>query len=198
VFIGVIHTETEKKHKTTLECIYLRCVVGYCSVGYVFQVTAIMTVPCIGSILGSALLLLSIVCQDNAQVTNGEGCAGNFNVGNVNFVLDTEDSVKVGASFISSPTVTQAEDCVDYCCQDPNCNLALIENGAEKGSVKTCFLFNCLYKREYVCRFVNKVGFTNYILDSVYEDYLGGPESTRGKIKTRLTPVPGSHCFIVL
>ncbi|XP_024275402.1 kunitz-type protease inhibitor 1b isoform X1 [Oncorhynchus tshawytscha] len=152
-----------------------------------------MTALCIGSILGSALLLLSIVCQDNAQVTNGEGCAGNFNVGNVNFVLDTEDSVKVGASFISSPTVTQAEDCVDYCCQNPNCNLALIENGAEKGSVKTCFLFNCLYKREYVCRFVNKVGFTNYILDSVYEDYLGGPESTRGKIKTRLTPVPGDE-----
>ncbi|XP_029590105.1 kunitz-type protease inhibitor 1b isoform X1 [Salmo trutta] len=152
-----------------------------------------MTALCIGSVLGSALLLLSIVCQDNAQVTNGENCAGNFNVGNANFVLDTEDSVKVGASFISSPTVTQAEDCVSYCCQDPNCNLALIENGEEKGSVKTCFLFNCLYKREYVCRFVNKVGFTNYILDSVYEDYLGGPESTRGKIKTRLTPVTGDE-----
>ncbi|XP_010887835.1 kunitz-type protease inhibitor 1 isoform X2 [Esox lucius] len=134
--------------------------------------------PCIGFIFGPRLLMLLIFGHVNAQVPNEAECSG-FIQGRDDFVLDTEDAVKSGANLISSPTVNVVEECKSHCCQDPKCNLALIENGAEEGSVKTCFLFNCLYKKEFVCRFVSKLGFRTYILDSVYEDYLGEPETTR-------------------
>ncbi|KAM4633502.1 kunitz-type protease inhibitor 1-like [Polymixia lowei] len=131
-------------------------------------------------LLLSALLFQAAWCV-GAQTGTGAQCARTFKMGKENFVLDTEDAVKEGAMFISSPTVSKAEDCVASCCQDPQCNLALIEKGTEEESVKTCFLFNCVYKRKYVCRFVNKAGFINYILDSVYENHLAGPASLSGE-----------------
>ncbi|XP_067097152.1 kunitz-type protease inhibitor 1b isoform X1 [Osmerus mordax] len=138
-----------------------------------------MTGLSIGFVLGSTLLF-SAVFQVNAQaVTNGAACNKKFKTGTETFVLDTQDAVNAGATFISSPTVTNADDCVNACCQIPQCNLALIENGQETGSVKTCFLFNCLYRNEYVCRFVNNVGFTNYIPETVYEQHLGGHGSEK-------------------
>ncbi|KAJ8341431.1 hypothetical protein SKAU_G00337220 [Synaphobranchus kaupii] len=131
----------------------------------------------IGLLLGSSLLL-HILCMVSAQADSfGEQCLRNFKTGKEGFVLDTDESVKEGAVFISSPTLTRTKDCVLSCCKDPTCNLALMEDGEEEGLIKDCFLFNCLYKKKYVCRFVKKRGFNNYIKSSVFEDYLAGPHT---------------------
>ncbi|KAK2883740.1 hypothetical protein QQF64_016536 [Cirrhinus molitorella] len=104
-------------------------------------------------------------------------CVQNFKTGRKNFVLDTEESIEDGAVFLANPSVAHKIACIAECCRDPKCNLALIEDGHETGSRISCFLFNCLYKHKYVCRFIQKQGFTNYILNSVYEYYLNGRKS---------------------
>ncbi|MEQ2291481.1 hypothetical protein AMECASPLE_013755 [Ameca splendens] len=118
-----------------------------------------------------ALLLLIGFSHSTTGQDNGETCVSKFEKGKDNFVLDTDDSVKEGATFISSPKVVRLKDCLVSCCKDPKCNVALMERGAEEGTISSCFLFDCLYKRKYVCRFVRKSGYFNYILDSVYENY---------------------------
>ncbi|XP_016308780.1 kunitz-type protease inhibitor 1-like [Sinocyclocheilus anshuiensis] len=99
-------------------------------------------------------------------------CMDKFSLGKEDFVLDVDESVKEGATFLSSPQVSRPEDCVLACCNDPNCNLALIEHGENPKSISSCFIFNCLYKQKKVCRFVRKNGFSNYVLISVFKDYL--------------------------
>ncbi|CAM4642360.1 unnamed protein product [Leuciscus chuanchicus] len=102
----------------------------------------------------------------------GKPCMDRFSNGKEDFVLNTDESVKEGATFLSSPRVTRAEDCVQACCNDPNCNLALMEHGQDPKSITSCFIFNCLYKQTKVCRFVRKKGFSNYLLKPVFKDYL--------------------------
>ncbi|XP_039992953.1 kunitz-type protease inhibitor 1a isoform X2 [Xiphias gladius] len=102
---------------------------------------------------------------------SAEDCLAKFKSGRENFVLDTDESVKDGATFISSPKLEQSSDCVRACCDDPRCNLAFMERRAGGGLINSCFLFDCLYKKKYVCRFVRKKGYINYILDSVYDSY---------------------------
>lgn len=115
-------------------------------------------------------LLLSL--HSGAGQTTGEECLVQFKNGREDFVLDADESVKDGATFISSPKLDRYRDCVVACCKDPKCNVAFMERGAEEGSINSCFLFDCLYKKKYACRFVRKKGYVNYILDSVYESYL--------------------------
>lgn len=120
------------------------------------------------------------------KLTSAQGqCVQPFRPGRDDFVLDTEESIEDGAAFLSNPSVAHRNACIAACCRDSRCNLALIEDGHEKGSNSSCFLFNCLYKQKYVCRFVQKKGFTNYILDSVYEYYLNGRKS--GKLYSLLS-----------
>ncbi|KAM9465973.1 kunitz-type protease inhibitor 1a [Clarias gariepinus] len=118
-------------------------------------------------ILTASLLQTLILAQ-----SSGEDCMKKFTAGKEDFVVDTDESVKDGAAFLGSPSVTGAKECVTACCQEPECNLALMENGAQEGSIKSCFLFNCLYKQKKVCRFVRKKGFSNHVLTSVFGSYL--------------------------
>uniref|UniRef100_A0A8C1LMX4 Serine peptidase inhibitor, Kunitz type 1 b n=1 Tax=Cyprinus carpio TaxID=7962 RepID=A0A8C1LMX4_CYPCA len=112
------------------------------------------------------------------KLTSAQGqCVQTFRPGREDFVLDTEEAIEDGAVFLSNPSVANRDACIATCCRDPKCNLALIEDGHEKGSNSSCFLFNCLYKQKYVCRFIQKKGFTNYLLDSVYELYMNGRKS---------------------
>lgn len=117
------------------------------------------------------------VGETQSEVSAGDQCVNAFMIGREDFVLDTEESIKDGAVFLANPSVEDMVACTVACCGDPRCNLALIERGNEKGSNNNCFLFNCLYKDKYVCRFFQKEGFTNYILASVYENYLNDRES---------------------
>ncbi|XP_027028387.1 kunitz-type protease inhibitor 1a [Tachysurus fulvidraco] len=102
-----------------------------------------------------------------------EQCTSKFTKGKEDFVLDTDESVNEGAEFLGSPPqVSGPKDCVSACCKEPKCNLALMENGAQEGSIKSCFLFNCLYKQKKACRFIRKMGFSNYLLTSDFANYL--------------------------
>ncbi|KAG7281227.1 hypothetical protein CRUP_019752 [Coryphaenoides rupestris] len=123
------------------------------------------------ALLVVVLLLSSLVsCAEGQDV--GEQCLAQFKHGRRDFILDTDGSVKDGATYLSSPKVERYKDCVLSCCKDSKCNVAFMERGAEDGLIKSCFLFDCLYKKKYVCRFVRKTGYMNYFLDSVYESDL--------------------------
>lgn len=128
--------------------------------------------------LGACCVLIATLLLDSSfgQET-GEGCLEKFKKGRDDFILDADESVKDGATYLSSPKLGRYRDCVAACCKDPKCNVAFMEraNGEEEeegGSISSCFLFDCLYKKKYVCRFVKKKGFINYIQDTVYESYL--------------------------
>ncbi|XP_028677104.1 kunitz-type protease inhibitor 1a isoform X1 [Erpetoichthys calabaricus] len=101
----------------------------------------------------------------------GETCLGKFSTGTPGFVLDTDDSVQRGATFLASPNVTRWTECVRACCLDPHCNLAMVE-GPHEELTHDCFLFDCLYKQSFVCKFIKKDGFANYILTTVSNTYL--------------------------
>lgn len=126
-----------------------------------------MTLPRI-ELLFSTVALLHIFMGSAQAQSVGEQCLPTFKQGKKNFVLDVEESLKDGATFISSPPVTGINDCIVSCCKHRYCNLALIENGKAEGSLNSCYLFNCLYKQKKVCRFVRKDGFSNYVLASVF------------------------------
>lgn len=119
-----------------------------------------------------ALLCLVLFLHCGTGQKTGEQCLAQFKQGNEDFVLDADESVKDGATFISSPKLDKYRDCVVACCKEPKCNVAFMERGDGEGLVKSCFLFDCLYKTKYACRFVKKKGYFSYILDSVYESYL--------------------------
>lgn len=118
------------------------------------------------------LLFLVVSLHSGAGQKTGEECLNQFKNGKEDFVLDADESVKDGATFLSSPKLDRYKDCVVSCCKDPKCNVAFMERGEEEGSIKSCFLFDRLYKKKYACRFVRKKGYVNYILDSVYDSYL--------------------------
>lgn len=124
-------------------------------------------------------VFLVFICGVYSGETQGDEqnqqCVKTFHhPGRENFVLHTEESIEDGAVFLANPSVAHGEACMAACCKDPKCNLALVESQA---SDNNCFLFNCLYKHNFVCKFIPKPGFTNYILNSVYEKYLSGRKS---------------------
>ncbi|XP_029316463.1 kunitz-type protease inhibitor 1a [Cottoperca gobio] len=119
-----------------------------------------------------ALLLLVLLLDSTSGQETGDECLARFKKGREDFILDADESVKDGATFISSAPLSRAKDCVRQCCKEPSCNVAFMERGAEEGLIKSCFLFDCVYKKKYACRFVRKKGYMNYILDSVYDSYL--------------------------
>ncbi|XP_031598228.2 kunitz-type protease inhibitor 1a isoform X1 [Oreochromis aureus] len=115
------------------------------------------------------LLLLLVVTTAGQQV--GEECLAQFEEGRENFVLDADGSVKDGATFISSPKLYRHKDCVQACCKESRCNVAFMEEGAEEGTISSCFLFDCLYKQKYVCRVVGKKGYNSYIHKNIFSRY---------------------------
>lgn len=117
------------------------------------------------------MLLMSLLDNAGGQET-GEECLLGFEKGQDDFILDTDESVKDGATFLSSPSLNRYRDCVVACCKDTRCNVAFMERGDAEGAIDACFLFDCLYKKKYVCRFVRKKGYFSYIMDDVYESYL--------------------------
>ncbi|XP_023443577.2 kunitz-type protease inhibitor 1, partial [Dasypus novemcinctus] len=103
----------------------------------------------------------------------GAACLDQFTAGVPAFVLDTEASVSNGAAFLGSPTVRRGWDCVRACCTTQGCNLALVELQPDAGedAVAACFLLNCLYEHNFVCKFAPREGFINYLTREVYRSY---------------------------
>ncbi|KAK7904997.1 hypothetical protein WMY93_017604 [Mugilogobius chulae] len=105
-----------------------------------------------------------------AQAT-GEQCLAQFKQGQEDFVLDADESVKDGATFLSSPELLNHKDCVAACCKEPTCNVAFMEK--RNGGLK------------YVCRFVRKKGYINYILETMYDSHL---QSEKNRDNSDLPP----------
>ncbi|XP_014898006.1 kunitz-type protease inhibitor 1a [Poecilia latipinna] len=118
----------------------------------------------------AALLFLGFLHLTAGQST-ADTCLAKFDAGKENFMLNVSESVSDGATFLSSPKVGTKTACVESCCKDPKCNVALMEKQAED-TIKTCYLFDCLYNKKYACRFVKKSGYSSYILKSLYKEYI--------------------------
>ncbi|XP_012504971.1 PREDICTED: kunitz-type protease inhibitor 1 isoform X1 [Propithecus coquereli] len=103
----------------------------------------------------------------------GGACLERFTAGVPAFVLDTTASVSNGATFLDSPKVRRGWDCVRACCATQNCNLALVELQPDHGedAIAACFLMNCLYEQNFVCKFAPRKGFINYLTRDVYRSY---------------------------
>ncbi|XP_041071094.1 kunitz-type protease inhibitor 1-like [Carcharodon carcharias] len=117
----------------------------------------------------------------------GRDCLSLYRLGRDDFVLDTDDSVSAGATFLGSPNVSHARDCVSICCRTRGCNVVLLEDTMQQSQedamlrkISGCFLFNCLYNQVYVCRFFRREGFSNFIQNTVYEDYFRPRQPTAG------------------
>uniref|UniRef100_A0A3B3HJB5 MANSC domain-containing protein n=1 Tax=Oryzias latipes TaxID=8090 RepID=A0A3B3HJB5_ORYLA len=121
-----------------------------------------------------ALLFLFVLVNTCLSQQTGEPCFSKFMKGQEDFVLDPEESVKHGATFISAPNLSREKDCLAACCKEPRCNLAFfMKREDEHEPIQSCFLLDCLYMAKYVCRFARQQGsFTSYILDSVFEKNL--------------------------
>lgn len=125
------------------------------------------------------------------ELRPGAACLDRFTRGVFAFVLNIEASVSNGATFLGSPNVRRGRDCVRACCTTENCNLALVELQPKHGedAIAACFLVNCLYEQNFVCKFAPREGFVNYLTREVYHSYrelrtqgFGGKELVRGWI----------------
>lgn len=122
------------------------------------------------------------------ELPGGAACLSRFTSGVPAFVLDTDASVSNGATFLGSPPVRRGWDCVRACCTTQNCNLALVElqPDGDEDAISSCFLMNCLYEHNFVCKFARKEGFINYLTQDLYRSYrelrtrgFGGEEGCR-------------------
>ncbi|KAK2855788.1 hypothetical protein Q5P01_004523 [Channa striata] len=108
------------------------------------------------------------------------GCRDTFLTGQSDFALDTNGSMEFGATLLATVYVNSEAECERVCCEDPLCQLALLEpggDGAAETQNRTCDLFNCIYRNRFVCSFVNQAGYLSYIRESVFEKNLAGPRS---------------------
>lgn len=131
-------------------------------------------------ILAALSLLLS---PARAQESFGETCLNKFTKGITGFALDLDDSVINGTTYLSSyPALHRGRDCVRECCKTPGCNLALVqqEPGGDEDVIKACFLINCLYEEDFVCKFARKEGYLNYVEQEVYDSYVAKREHMEG------------------
>lgn len=124
------------------------------------------------------LLLLMILLP----VGGAEECSDSFRRGKDNFVLDTAEAVKNGAAPLASERAASIQDCVELCCGDERCNLAMLvpADPTDDDPSPVCALFNCVYRSKFVCDFTTQEGYQSSIRNSVYDKYLQGPgEPTR-------------------
>ncbi|XP_018420861.1 PREDICTED: kunitz-type protease inhibitor 1 [Nanorana parkeri] len=113
---------------------------------------------------------------------HGQACLDNFTKSKSNFVLELNESVSDGATFLSSPSLDRGRDCMSACCRTPGCNLALVElEPGHDDIIKSCFLLNCIYKQEFVCKLARKEGFLGYVLLDGSNKYLQRWEETEGE-----------------
>nr|XP_046229613.1 kunitz-type protease inhibitor 1-like isoform X3 [Scatophagus argus] len=138
-----------------------------------------MPPPSSSSLFLPLLLLVLLHPLRTTGETEDAHCSETFRSAQENFVLDAEDAVKEGAALLATAHVRSAEDCERLCCDDPRCNLVLLEprgTGAAAADNHTCVLFSCVHRNRFVCRFVNLAGYQSYIKESVFLKHLQGPQ----------------------
>uniref|UniRef100_A0A3P9LW93 Kunitz-type protease inhibitor 1 n=1 Tax=Oryzias latipes TaxID=8090 RepID=A0A3P9LW93_ORYLA len=126
------------------------------------------------------LLLLMILLPGGGA----EECSDSFRRGKDNFVLDTAEAVKNGAAPLASERAASIQDCVELCCGDERCNLAMLvpADPTDEDPSPVCALFNCVYRSKFVCDFTTQEGYQSSIRNSVYDKYLQGPGEVHSSI----------------
>ncbi|XP_063295091.1 kunitz-type protease inhibitor 1 [Pelobates fuscus] len=124
--------------------------------------------------MGPVLLVLFLTGLDLVwSDSSGDSCLESFSEGKQDFVLDLNDSVSSGATFLSSPNLSNLRDCKAACCRTLGCNLVLVQPGhRDEDTIHSCFLLNCVYQQEFVCKFSRKQGLVSYVTMGVQEALL--------------------------
>uniref|UniRef100_A0A3P9IRG6 Kunitz-type protease inhibitor 1 n=1 Tax=Oryzias latipes TaxID=8090 RepID=A0A3P9IRG6_ORYLA len=125
----------------------------------------------------SCLLVCLFLC-------GAEECSDSFRRGKDNFVLDTAEAVKNGAAPLASERAASIQDCVELCCGDERCNLAMLvpADPTDDDPSPVCALFNCVYRSKFVCDFTTQEGYQSSIRNLVYDKYLQGPGEVHSSI----------------
>lgn len=157
-----------------------------------------MSQRCFSSLLPALFLLLLL--QSRLSVAGPEdsddapACDDGFRSGQSDFVLDAVDAVHEGAVLLATAHVPSESDCQHLCCQNPRCNLVLLEPPAAEDT-RRCALFDCVYRNRFVCRFVNQEGYESYIRGTVYQKYLQGPGERSRQDRFLLFRGPRQECL---
>ncbi|XP_053148169.1 low-density lipoprotein receptor-related protein 11 isoform X2 [Hemicordylus capensis] len=91
------------------------------------------------------------------------GGLGGFFSARPDSIIRTKDSIAAGAAFLGSPgSVAGPRQCLDACCAEPRCTLAV---GQQQPASFRCYLFNCIYRGRAVCLFSPQRGYSSYYLE---------------------------------
>lgn len=100
----------------------------------------------------------------------GEGAAGGgFFSAKPDSIIHAKDSIAAGATFLGSPgSVTDPRQCLDACCAESRCTLAVLQQQQQQQPQLAsfrCYLFNCTYRGRSVCLFSPQRGYSSYCLE---------------------------------
>ncbi|XP_059569935.1 low-density lipoprotein receptor-related protein 11 isoform X3 [Alligator mississippiensis] len=113
-----------------------------------------------------------------------EGCRGSSFSARPDAIIRTKDSLAAGATFLRAPAAAGPgwRPCLEACCAEPRCTLAVVQRGAGAGAVAgaglRCYLFDCTSRGRAVCQFAPHRGYSSYSL--------GAP----GRNRTQRPPQP--------
>lgn len=97
----------------------------------------------------------------------GEGAAGGgFFSAKPDSIIHAKDSIAAGATFLGSPgSVADPRQCLDACCAEAHCTLAVLQQQQPQPASFRCYLFNCTYRGRSVCLFSPQRGYNSYCLE---------------------------------
>ncbi|XP_019405634.1 PREDICTED: low-density lipoprotein receptor-related protein 11 isoform X7 [Crocodylus porosus] len=113
-----------------------------------------------------------------------EGCRGSSFSARPDAIIRTKDSLAAGATFLRAPAAAGPgwRPCLEACCAEPRCTLAVVQRGAGAGAGTgaglRCYLFDCTSRGRAVCQFAPHRGYSSYSL--------GAP----GRNRTQRPPQP--------
>ncbi|XP_071037515.1 uncharacterized protein [Parasteatoda tepidariorum] len=84
-----------------------------------------------------------------------------------NTIIRTSESRVLGARYINETVLPSNHDCLTWCLETPNCNLAVYE---EKDA-QSCYMFNCGGPSESLCKFTSHSFFISSVLKITQHSY---------------------------
>ncbi|XP_015671397.1 low-density lipoprotein receptor-related protein 11 [Protobothrops mucrosquamatus] len=103
-------------------------------------------------------------CRGGTEGAAGGG--GSFFSVRSDSIIRTKDSIAAGATFLGSPSsVAGPRHCLDACCADARCTLAVLQQQQQQSASVRCYLFSCTYRGRAVCVFSPQRGYNSYFLE---------------------------------
>ncbi|KAL7987688.1 hypothetical protein Chor_006607 [Crotalus horridus] len=103
-------------------------------------------------------------CRGGTEGPAGGG--GSFFSVRSDSIIRTKDSIAAGATFLGSPSsVAGPRHCLDACCADDRCTLAVLQQQQQQSASVRCYLFSCTYRGRAVCVFSPQRGYNSYFLE---------------------------------